>query len=340
MSALRIEYRGGAICLPEIGLWMDSRAARKEGERVFVSHAHADHLGRHKEVILTDPTYRLMNARIGGSRLASVLAYGEPASFEHCGNVYRITLYPAGHILGSAMALIEADGETLLYTGDFKLSAGFACEPCEPVQADRLIMETTFGKPHYRFPSRWETMESIIAFCSQTLKQGGTPMLLAYSLGKSQELLAGLAQANFPIVVHRTIDVMNAVYREFGRAFPQYDVLDNGAVAGKVLICPPNAKLPGNPRASGRLNKAVITGWAIDRNCQYRSKADAAFPLSDHSDYDELVEFVRRVKPSRVYTTHGFACEFAWTLRDLGFNAQALGMQEQMTLALPGAYSD
>ncbi len=339
MSALRVEFHRDAPYLPELGLWLDSRDAKRGEERVFVSHAHADHLGRHREVILSEPTHLLMNVRVGGGRLAHVLNFRQPAPFEFKGREFRITLLPAGHILGSSMALIECDGESLLYTGDFKLNAGQAAEPCEPVSADYLIMETTFGKRQYRFPPAEETMEEIRKFCRKSLKKGETPALMAYSLGKSQELLLGLKDAGFQFVVHPSIHDMNEVYRECGVAFPRYALIRDRRIDGKVLICPPSAKLPVNISSDDRLKKAVVSGWAIDRSCQYRHKADAAFPLSDHSDFDELIEFVRRVNPKQVYTLHGFVSDFAWTLRDLGFNAQALSEPEQMTLELPGALS-
>ncbi len=337
MSALNVEFHRGAPFLPELGLWLDARDAKREGARVLVSHAHADHLGRHREVILTEPTHLLMNVRVGGGRLAHVLDYGQPAPFEHNGREFRITLQPAGHILGSAMALIECDGEALLYTGDFKLNAGFAAEACQPVPADTLIMETTFGRPAFRFPPASETMEEIAKFCRKTLKKGETPALLAYSLGKSQELLVGLKDQDFQFVVHPAVHEINEVYRACGVVFPRYAQIGDRRIDGRVLICPSSAKLPVNISSDDRLKKAVVSGWAIERSCKYRHKADAAFPLSDHSDFDELVEFVRRVNPQRVCTMHGFASDFAWTLRDLGFNARAISEPEQMTLALPGA---
>jgi DNA ligase-1 len=337
VSALKLEFRRGSPHLPELGLWLDSRDAKGEGERVVVSHAHADHLGRHREVILTEPTHLLMNVRVGGGRLAHILNFGEPAPFEFKGREFQITLLPAGHILGSAMSLIECEGESLLYTGDFKLNASLAAEACQPAPADTLIMETTFGKSRYRFPPAEETMDKIIHYCRRALKRGDTPVLLAYSLGKSQELLQGLKDANLPIIVHPRIDEMNEVYRHCGKTFPRYGLIRDRRIDGKVLICPPTAKLPVNVSSEDRLKKAVISGWAIDSSCKYRAKADAAFPLSDHSDFDELVAFVKQVNPKQVHTMHGFAADFAWVLRDLGFNAQALSEPEQMTLELPGS---
>ena len=152
MPALSIEFCRRGACLPQLGLWLDPSQAVRGPERVFVSHAHSDHTARHREVILTEATARLMKARIGGRRLEHVLPFGEPRRFEGDPVPFQITLLPAGHILGSAMALIEAEGESLLYTGDFKLRHSLSAGLCEPRPADVLVMETTFGRPQYRFP--------------------------------------------------------------------------------------------------------------------------------------------------------------------------------------------
>ena len=151
---------------------------------MFVSHAHSDHTAPHREVILSEGTSRLMKARLGGQRVQHVLPFQESRNFDGPGASYRITLLPAGHILGSAMSFIEWGGHSLLYTGDFKLRCGLAAEACETAPArgcEFLLMETTFGRPHYRFPVSTEVMQDIAEFCRQTLSEGGTPVLLGWT---------------------------------------------------------------------------------------------------------------------------------------------------------------
>src|SRR3954447_8319721 len=145
MSALSIRFQRGAVYLPRLGLWLDAHDPQLGPERVFVSHAHSDHTGLHREVILSEPTSRLMHARLAGKWLEEVMPFGSPKDFAHDGTSFRITLTPAGHIFGSAMSLIEVGGASLLYTGDFKLRKGLSAEVCQPVSADILIMETTYG---------------------------------------------------------------------------------------------------------------------------------------------------------------------------------------------------
>lgn len=337
MSSLSFRYDCGGIHLPQLDLWLDPRQRRTGAERTFVSHAHSDHIARHREVILTAPTARLMTTRLGGGREAHVLPFGAPVVFESHGRRWQITLLPAGHILGSAMALIEADGESLLYTGDFKLQSERATERCEPRHADTLIMETTFGQPHYRFPSEAGVLSDIVQFCRQSIQEQKIPVLYCYSLGKSQQLLQGLGDMGFPVLLHSETARLTRIYEEFGRSFPAYGIAEAHIPPGHVLICPSGCNLIGRLRQENRLRTAVITGWAMDSSCRFRMGTDAAFPLSDHADFPGLLEFVDRVAPSRVGTLHGFAADFAWRLRERGYDAWALSEPEQLTLRLCAA---
>jgi DNA ligase-1 len=334
LPAFRIEYRGGDLHLPDLNLWLDPSEPLVGPEKVFVSHAHSDHIAAHREVILSKPTSKLMQARMPGVRLEHRLEFGESRRFESAPASFAITLLPAGHIFGSAMSLIEANRETLLYTGDFKLRHGFSAERCEPRPADILIMETTYGRPQYRFPPADAVIQGIIRFCKEALDNDETPVLLGYSLGKSQEILCGLGDAGLPIMLHGTVFRLTQIYEQFGQCFPQYERYEAGSARGKVLLCPPNVINSAMLRNLGKTRTAILTGWAVDQNCRFRYQCDAAFPLSDHADFPDLIELVRKVNPKRVLTLHGFAADFAQTLRELGYDASPLSEDEQFTLGL------
>lgn len=334
MSPFTIECSAKGISIPGLGLWLDPHKAQTGPELVFVSHAHSDHIGRHREVVLTAATDRLMHARLGGERIKHICAFGERRRFQVGQLPFAITLLPAGHILGSAMAFIEAEGETLLYTGDFQTRLHPVAERCSPRHADILIMETTFGRPLYRMPPPDEVWKGIVQFCRDALAAGDVPVLLGYSLGKSQELLAGLADAGLPIMLHHEVARMTRIQAELGCRFPHYELFDEEALSGKVVIFPPGARPPQPAFHNAPYRTAAVTGWAMDSGAKYRLSSDAVFPLSDHADFPALIEFVKQVAPRKVYTVHGFATDFAWTLRDLGFDAQALGREEQLTLPL------
>ena len=226
-----------------------------------------------------------MRARLGSSgKVQHVMTYGEAREFGS----FRATLLPAGHMLGSAQILIEQGGERLLYTGDFKLRKGLSSEPAESVRADTLIMETTFGLPRYKFPPSAKTVARIISFCREALTAGEVPVLLGYSLGKAQEILAGLSGAGLPVMLHGSVWQMTRLYEELGSAFPAYSRYEPGSVNGHVLLCPPSTARSAMIENIPSKRVAMITGWGIDARSVHRYRCDAVFPLSDHADYGEI----------------------------------------------------
>ena len=78
----------------------------------------------------------------------------------------------------------------------------------------------------------------------------------------------------------------------------------------------------------------MLSGWALQSGARFRYQVDAAFPLSDHADYPELLQTVAEVAPKRVWLVHGFAREFAADLRQRGHEAWALGLVDQLDQSL------
>ncbi|MDI1337652.1 MAG: MBL fold metallo-hydrolase [Lacunisphaera sp.] len=316
------------VNLPQIGWWLDARRAQT---RCFVSHAHSDHIGPHREILATRATASLMRLRMAGQRRETILEFGQPWAAEFgC----EMKLFPAGHIFGSAMLHATTDQGSLLYTGDFKLRPSLAAEPCTPPRADVLIMETTFGLPRYVFPPQAGIEQGLIDFCRQALADRVTPVLYAYSLGKTQELLQIVGRTGLPVMLHAHGYRMTRRYAELGMKLPPFALLDTSAYAGHVIIAPP---MSGQSEPLSWIHPkrtAVATGWAMDHGAIYRNGCDAAFPLSDHADFPDLLAFVDQVQPKLVYTLHGFAREFAATLRARGIEAWAIGQQNQMELSI------
>ncbi len=330
-SPAAVRYARG-VYLPTHDLWLDPWDNQPFA---FVSHAHADHIGLHREVILSTVTARLMHARLPDQkRQEHRLEFGRTAADIRPG--LRITLYPAGHIAGSAQSFIESDHRegSLLYTGDFKLRPGLSAEATEWVQADTLIMETTFGLPRFRFPPTPEVLAQVVKFCREAIEDGEVPVLFGYSLGKSQEILMALDQAGLPAMLHGAVHRMTEVYRELKPDFPQFERYDAEALAGKVLICPPSANQSRMLQKIKARRTAMLTGWALTPGAVHRYQTDACFPLSDHADYDDLIRYVELVKPRRVLTLHGYAAAFAADLRARGIEAWALSEENQMELTL------
>jgi DNA ligase-1 len=325
-AVIDVRYERG-VYLPAQDLWLDPWDAKRFA---FVSHAHSDHIAPHDEIIVSERTARLMQARLPGTRKEHVLPFGEKRNVHDV----DVTLLPAGHIFGSAQLFLSAENETLLYTGDFKLRPGKSAEPAEWRQADTLVMETTFGLPRYQFPPTEQLIGEIVAFCREAIDDGEVPVLLGYSLGKAQEVLCSLDGAGLTPMLHGSVFQMTRIYEQFGQSFCKYVRYNASDVSGKVLICPPSANRSRMLEKIPRKRVAMISGWAVDPNAVYRYQVDAAFPLSDHADYNDLVRYVDLVQPKRVLTLHGFAAEFARDLRSRGVEAWALTKENQMELRL------
>ncbi len=172
------------VALPDYRLWLDPLVVRTFA---FISHAHTDHARRHKEALLTPQTLALIPEarRPRGWRM---LGYGEPMRRGQA----TVSLLPAGHMLGSAQLLIEHDGTSLLYTGDVKLrQTGGRVTPVPKAQV--LVMESTYGRPHFRFGDPDTTVESIARWCRMALDSRVTPVLLCHALGKTEEVMLALA---------------------------------------------------------------------------------------------------------------------------------------------------
>ncbi len=340
MSELDFRFDRGGLYFPGLRLWLDAHHSVGATDGVFVSHAHSDHTAAHAAVLFSPPTQKLMRARVRGVRQESVLEYGRPIRLgdvsPHPNECQaQLTILPAGHILGSGMAYIEADNSSLLYTGDFKLHQGLTAEPCEPRKADILVMETTFGRPEYVFPPSEAVWPGIIRFCAEALDNDETPVLLGYSLGKAQEILMGLMGSGLPVSLAPPMMSMTQVYKGFGIEFPAYQEWEGGAIPGRVLIAPPGMSTAKLRQQLGPSRLAILSGWALRSGATHQYRVDAAFPISDHADFPELVEFARRVSPRKVFTLHGYAADFADYLRELGFDAQPLSERDQLSLDLP-----
>lgn len=320
--------RRNGIWLPQIDWYLD---AHRPAPRALVSHAHFDHVARHGEAVCTTRTAALISAR--GAKLGETvrtLEFNEPLKITPTATA---TLVPAGHVLGSAQVLLEHPSfGRLLYTGDFKTRPGRTVETCEIPPADVLIMETTFARPHYRFPAADETMRRAIAFCHETLAENKIPVLLGYSLGRSQEILHHLHDTGLPVMLHPRVEAVTRTYEQFGYTFPAHTSLAPMLAPGHVIIAPSQALKSEMFAGIHPRRTAVLTGWAMDESARFRMSADAAFPLSDHADYPELLDFVERVNPQKVFTVHGFAKEFASDLRSRGREAWALGQTNQLEL--------
>lgn len=313
---LRVEYREG-LYLPDLDLWFDADGPR---ERCVISHAHADHIAGHASVVATPETARIFRHRVGETQIET-LRYGERRDYGR----YALTMFPAGHCLGSAQILVEADGERLVYTGDIKLRPNVAAEGAVIVPCDTLVMESTFGDPQYRFPPDVATYDRLYAACDRALSDDRVPVALAYALGKSQEALELLLRRGFRVTLHGAVWNMSEIYRECGVKFSgEYERYDRERLKGRVLIAPPGCRRQPMIQNIERHYTIMLTGWAVSKSAPYMYRGvDLVLPLSDHADFDDLVRLARESGAQRIVTMHG-AKKFAALLRDMGLNAEHL----------------
>jgi DNA ligase-1 len=315
------------LYLPELDLWLDPRSPKP---RAFISHAHADHVARHSSCLCSEVTTRLIRDRfrIGAERINSH-AFHSPILDRG----FRIELLPAGHIAGSSMIHITrlSDQTSLLYTGDFKNRPSRTAEPIAFARADTLIMETTFGLPRHRFPETSEVENEILTFVRESFAQNKTPVLLGYSLGKSQEALALMHEHQIPTLMHPAAASMTRSCIAAGTPhLPEPIEFDGHAPEGHVLIAPPHVMRSKKLLGLKSKRTAMLTGWALQTGAKFRYGVDEVIPFSDHADHPGLMQCVESVGPQRVITIHGYTREFAAELRSQGLDAWSATGSDQL----------
>lgn len=318
---MEVRFSQTGIYLPEIDLWLDNT---EPCACTWISHGHSDHArGCHGRVIGTPVTLRFYRMRlwVGENETEPV---EQPLNFAENmdWNGARLTAFPASHILGAAQLLVEYKNERLVYTGDIKLRPPLAGETTQPLQCDRLIIESTFGLPIYKLLTREAAQERIIRFARECFDSGETPAFTGYPLGRGQEIVHVLSNAGFRTSVHGAIAKYIPVYEEHGYQFPGWEPYEAKATAGKALVV-----VPDHGRvleASGKnVRRAYVSGWAALDNARARSGAEELIPYSDHADFDELLELVTRSEARHVDVVHGYTEPFAHILRSRGISASA-----------------
>ena len=298
------------------------------GDINVLSHAHGDHLYRTSpgSLVCSETTAALANVRRGDDS-------GELARTTHP----NIELVNAGHVAGSRAALIDDGDRTYLYTDDIATRNRCYLRGFEPPTADVLIVESTYGKPAYVFPEQDSIEAEIVDWLDDTYE---TPLLLfGYSLGRAQKLQRLVQRSDRSrLFVTESIDRINRVLEEthdisfHDRRYRSETELS----AGDVLVLPMqtnNLSFVNSIVENTGAIKAGFSGWAVDESFKYRGGYDVTFPLSDHCDFNELLEVVDAVDPEIVYTNHGFADDFAnHVVAKFGITAQSL-KKNQSTLS-------
>jgi len=309
-------YFDRGLKLLKTGLAIDVRHRQASA---FISHAHADHMARHELALCTPETARLYEHRLGRRRTKR-MAYRRRLEWGDL----RLTTFPAGHCLGSAMLLVEDGEQRLLYTGDFKLGPSLTAEEAQFPQADTLIMESTFGDPRYRFAAREVVIAQLLELVADAFDREQTPVIHAYVLGKAQEVTKILTGAGIPVLQHPDVFAVSEVYRRCGVDLGDYRLYPGHPTAGHAVVAPPRTMRTFRLPNLKRVVSFAVTGWAADRGAATRLGVDHALPLSDHADFDQLLQAAKLVEPREVFCTHG-PPGFVEHLHAAGFRARYLG---------------
>ncbi len=333
MSALRLEKRGSGLLLEyrKVRLAFDTGLPELP---TLLSHAHADHtmnLHAASKLIATSETLDTLLAR-NESTLVEEQEIGWAKDLALDG--VRVTALNAGHVIGSAMFLLEFDdGLRVLYTGDFNVVDSVVHHAAQPILADVLITEATYGSPEWVFPERGKVHAMILEAAQRELDQGMIPLFKAYSLGKAQEAIAVLEEGGFEILSgNRVIDDVSSVYSKHGTRL-NYTPLERARKAGVlerdyaiVSSSVSNTfasltRILGEEKANeikGMTSTFNLSGWTL------REFNSSGFPLSAHSDFPGLMEFTEAVSPRIVYCFAGNARRFSNELARDGVNAVPL----------------
>ena len=287
--------------------------------RALITHGHSDHAARGMGAYLcTHQALPVIRHRLG-KITAEGIAYG---AARQIGGV-TVSFHPAGHVPGSAQIRIEQGGEVWVASGDYKTAPDALCEPFEAVRCHTFLTETTFGLPIFHWQSEAVVMGQIAQWWASNAARGVASVLLAYSFGKAQRLMAGLAGLG-PICTHPVVEAVTDILRQQGYPLPPTLALTNAAPppSGALVIATPNAMASEWALGIGPHTVAAASGWMA--LAARRKAASAAFVLSDHADWAGLNAAVAATGAEQVFTLHGSTGPYAAWLRSKGLSAQAM----------------
>ncbi|CAN5226729.1 ligase-associated DNA damage response exonuclease [soil metagenome] len=283
------------------GLWIDPSVPRPTA---LITHGHADHArGGHGETIATPETLAIMGLRYGTVD-GRPLRYGE--TLERGG--VRISLHPAGHVLGSAQILLEHAGERVVVTGDYKTRPDPTCAGFEPVPCDIFVTEATFGLPVFRHPPIEQEVAKLLN--ARAANPDRCVLVGAYALGKAQRVIAELRRASHaePIYLHGALEKMCRLYGELGVDLGELRLVsetEKEDLSGRIVVCPPSALTDRWSRRLPDPITAMASGWMRVRQRARARQVELPLIISDHADWDELTGTIAMLRPAETWVTHG-----------------------------------
>lgn len=292
--------------------------------RAVITHAHGDHARRGSAHYLASREgEHVLRTRMGDEATIQSLDYGEVLDL----NGVRLSLHPAGHILGSAQVRIEHRGAVAVVAGDYKVEPDVTCTPFEAIRCHTFVTESTFGLPLYRWQPSQVIFDEINAWWRANQRAGKASVLFAYALGKAQRLLAGVDASIGPIYTHGAVERLNHDYRAVGIVLPPTTVastVKRRDWSDALIVAPPSAQ--GTPwmRRFGTVSTGVASGWMQLRGTRRRKAVDRGFALSDHADWPGLLAAIDATGAEEIWVTHGYTAVLARWLNQHGYRALTL----------------
>lgn len=288
----------------------------------IITHGHADHAyPGMKKYLCQHFTVNILKSRIGHDIQVEGVAYNRPFHI----NGVKISLHPAGHIIGSSQIRMEYKGKVIVFTGDYKIQDDGLSTPFEPVKCHELITESTFGLPIYRWESVAAQTQRLNEWITHNQGFKKTSVFIGYSLGKSQRILNAVKDMG-EVYVHYSIAKLNMAYSEAGIQLPPYHIVDlrtdTKQLDGKIVLLPPALLDTHLLQKIPHVAYAICSGWMQIRGARRWRSADAGFAISDHADWNGLLQAVKESGAEKVYVTHGQTATFSKYLNEIGIEAE------------------
>ena len=286
------------------------------------THGHADHVRvGNKNYLCHTLTKPIIKRRISEDLNVQTLNYGEKV----VRNGVEISFFPAGHIIGSVQVKLVYKGEIWVVSGDYKIDDDGISDPFESVKCHTFVSESTFGLPVYKWQNQGVIFNDINQWIESNIALKKTSVLIAYSLGKAQRLIKNLGDHR-PIYVHHSIANLNDVICNAGINLPKTiritPEISKNELQNGIVIVPPSLRDGKWMKSLSQPVTGICSGWMKVRAHRRWQSADAGFALSDHADWNGLIEAITSSQAEKVYVTHGFTSAFSRFLNEQGIQAE------------------
>lgn len=292
-----------------------------------ITHGHGDHARWGSKYYLAhDNSKHILKTRLGEDISIDTLPYSESKII----NGVKLSLHPAGHIIGSAQVRLEHKGFVSVVSGDYKIEDDGISTPFELVECNEFVTESTFGLPIYNWLKQQQIFDNIKRWIHRNQSNGRTSVFIAYSLGKAQRLMKGL-EGVADIFVHSSIHRLNEAIKKGGIILPGTKLwtieTPKAEVQNNIVILPPSLLGSNMIKKIPNGAIAICSGWMQVRGNRRWQSVDAGFAVSDHADWQGLLQTIKATKAEQVFVTHGYTATFSKYLNEIGISAQEVATQ-------------